>query len=485
MECVERDGAPVYVVERFIEGEYVKHNNNSGYVDTRHAFRTTPHAFSAWTHHASAGAEMIVDVQGVGDLFTDPQARAPIARRPLQPPSLPPISSPLPPSSPLPRCQIHSLALVMLATSGARMACFFATHENTDLCSCSACRSFSRAQRARRLLRAAASLKRAAPRTGEPPKPKSPGRALGRGRGAARARGRAARPHAAADEDPPTGTAAARALAARAAVAAAPTTTPRSRPRGVRGEGTSHRGRPLVAVLVAHAALAAEAPVHLHMAAMHADGELSDGQLEHLADGTAAAALVARHRPPGHPGVGARAARARRAGARRARRGRARAARPPRGRLVGRTRCPTARRRAAGSHSFDPLAAEAAAAALPRSSTCPAGAARAAAARPAARLAQPPRSPRCSRRSSLSRCGGAAGEAPDDDGGCARVCGRRDRARSCAAAPHKARANAGRGAAAATLLGELAALSGRDEGVVRRGRRSAEPGTRRRRRSSR
>ena len=82
MECVERDGAPVYVVERFIEGEYVKHNNNSGYVDTRHAFRTTPHAFSAWTHHASAGAEMIVDVQGVGDLFTDPQARAPIARRP-------------------------------------------------------------------------------------------------------------------------------------------------------------------------------------------------------------------------------------------------------------------------------------------------------------------------------------------------------------------------------------------------------------------
>ena len=55
----------------FVEGEYVKHNNNSGFVDTK-LVRTTPHAFSAYTHHASGGAEMIVDVQGVGDLFTDP-----------------------------------------------------------------------------------------------------------------------------------------------------------------------------------------------------------------------------------------------------------------------------------------------------------------------------------------------------------------------------------------------------------------------------
>ena len=52
--------------------EYIKYNNNSGYIDEEH-LRSTPQAFSHFTFHASKGAEMVVDVQGVGDLYTDPQ----------------------------------------------------------------------------------------------------------------------------------------------------------------------------------------------------------------------------------------------------------------------------------------------------------------------------------------------------------------------------------------------------------------------------
>ena len=52
--------------------EYIKYNNNSGYIDEEH-LRSTPQAFSHFTFHESKGAEMVVDVQGVGDLYTDPQ----------------------------------------------------------------------------------------------------------------------------------------------------------------------------------------------------------------------------------------------------------------------------------------------------------------------------------------------------------------------------------------------------------------------------
>jgi elongation factor 2 kinase len=44
----------------------------SGFV-TDELVRNTPHAFSHFTFDESGGREIVVDVQGVGDLFTDPQ----------------------------------------------------------------------------------------------------------------------------------------------------------------------------------------------------------------------------------------------------------------------------------------------------------------------------------------------------------------------------------------------------------------------------
>eukprot|EP00667_Euglena_gracilis_P012326 EG_transcript_12643 len=62
----------VLAVEPYIDpSQYVKHNNNYGFVLPN--TRNTPQAFShfSWehTHHRL----MIVDIQGVGDVYTDPQ----------------------------------------------------------------------------------------------------------------------------------------------------------------------------------------------------------------------------------------------------------------------------------------------------------------------------------------------------------------------------------------------------------------------------
>merc|ERR1719238_2162494 len=69
---VERKGSPLFHVEHYIDGEYVKYNSNSGYVDNRLA-RQTPHAFSHFTFERSGHELIVVDIQGVGDLYTDPQ----------------------------------------------------------------------------------------------------------------------------------------------------------------------------------------------------------------------------------------------------------------------------------------------------------------------------------------------------------------------------------------------------------------------------
>lgn len=64
--------------ERFVDGHdshgagFVKHNSNFGYVN-RVELRSTPQAFSAHSFYASRGDIMVVDIQGVGDLYTDPQ----------------------------------------------------------------------------------------------------------------------------------------------------------------------------------------------------------------------------------------------------------------------------------------------------------------------------------------------------------------------------------------------------------------------------
>jgi hypothetical protein len=71
IELVDRKGRPLMAVEKFIDGPYRKHNNNYGYVSE--AERSTPQAFSHFTYEASKHTILICDIQGVGDLYTDPQ----------------------------------------------------------------------------------------------------------------------------------------------------------------------------------------------------------------------------------------------------------------------------------------------------------------------------------------------------------------------------------------------------------------------------
>jgi elongation factor 2 kinase len=81
IEFVDREHSPVMTVERFIDGSdeygvgYIKHNTNSGFVDLDE-HRLTPQTFSAHSFYASKGERMVVDVQGVGDLYTDPQVHS-------------------------------------------------------------------------------------------------------------------------------------------------------------------------------------------------------------------------------------------------------------------------------------------------------------------------------------------------------------------------------------------------------------------------
>mmetsp|Transcript_44732 Transcript_44732/g.52420 ORF Transcript_44732/g.52420 Transcript_44732/m.52420 type:complete len:856 (+) Transcript_44732:130-2697(+) len=78
VEFPNREGSPLFAVERFIAGTdsygagFVKHNTNSGYVDTE-VRRVTPQVFSAHSFYASEGDRLVADIQGVGDLYTDPQ----------------------------------------------------------------------------------------------------------------------------------------------------------------------------------------------------------------------------------------------------------------------------------------------------------------------------------------------------------------------------------------------------------------------------
>ena len=51
---------------------FLKHNTNSGFVDMEE-HRKTPQVFSAHSFYASNGTRLVADVQGVADLYTDPQ----------------------------------------------------------------------------------------------------------------------------------------------------------------------------------------------------------------------------------------------------------------------------------------------------------------------------------------------------------------------------------------------------------------------------
>merc|ERR1712142_244169 len=72
LEFPSRPDKPLYHLEHFIEGDYVKYNSNSGYIDDKN-LRRTPQAFSHFTFERSEHQLIVVDVQGVGDLYTDPQ----------------------------------------------------------------------------------------------------------------------------------------------------------------------------------------------------------------------------------------------------------------------------------------------------------------------------------------------------------------------------------------------------------------------------
>ncbi|ESN94981.1 hypothetical protein HELRODRAFT_139735, partial [Helobdella robusta] len=64
-------GQQFYHLEHFIEGHYTKYNSNSGFVEE--SLRMTPQAFSHFTFERSGHQLIVVDIQGVGDLWTDPQ----------------------------------------------------------------------------------------------------------------------------------------------------------------------------------------------------------------------------------------------------------------------------------------------------------------------------------------------------------------------------------------------------------------------------
>jgi len=57
-------------VEDYLSGKYVKHIDNHGGDDGR---RNTPAAFAHFTYEASERRLMVCDIQGVGDIYTDPQ----------------------------------------------------------------------------------------------------------------------------------------------------------------------------------------------------------------------------------------------------------------------------------------------------------------------------------------------------------------------------------------------------------------------------
>jgi len=72
VQMIDREDQAFYHLENFIEGDYVKYNSNSGYVLDDDA-RYTPQAFSHFTFECSHHKLIVVDIQGVGDLWTDPQ----------------------------------------------------------------------------------------------------------------------------------------------------------------------------------------------------------------------------------------------------------------------------------------------------------------------------------------------------------------------------------------------------------------------------
>jgi len=60
----------VYNVEPMLDGDYRKHNDNDGHVESE---LLLPQAFSHYTYERSNNLVVVVDIQGVGSFYTDPQ----------------------------------------------------------------------------------------------------------------------------------------------------------------------------------------------------------------------------------------------------------------------------------------------------------------------------------------------------------------------------------------------------------------------------
>ena len=60
IELFERPGSPLYHIEHYIDGEYIKYNSNSGFVAD---MRQTPQTFSHFTFERSGHQLMVVDIQ--------------------------------------------------------------------------------------------------------------------------------------------------------------------------------------------------------------------------------------------------------------------------------------------------------------------------------------------------------------------------------------------------------------------------------------
>ncbi|XP_039895312.1 eukaryotic elongation factor 2 kinase isoform X2 [Simochromis diagramma] len=72
VEMTNRPSKPLFHLEHYIEGKYIKYNSNSGFVRDDN-IRLTPQAFSHFSFERSGHQLIVVDIQGVGDLYTDPQ----------------------------------------------------------------------------------------------------------------------------------------------------------------------------------------------------------------------------------------------------------------------------------------------------------------------------------------------------------------------------------------------------------------------------
>ena len=63
MQLCDRPNKPVFHMEHYIDGEYIKYNSNSGFVADQNICRQTPQAFSHFTFERSGHEVIVVDVQ--------------------------------------------------------------------------------------------------------------------------------------------------------------------------------------------------------------------------------------------------------------------------------------------------------------------------------------------------------------------------------------------------------------------------------------